>query len=427
MAIRIGLVGTGTVGGGCLDVMKAHAENFKRQQNLDIELVQVCSRNPEQAQAHGVTNLFTDDYHNVVTNPEVDVVIELMGGTTIARDVVLQALENGKHVVTANKALLATYWDEIMDAAARANREIRFEASVGGGIPIIDPLKNSLNANNITSMMGIVNGTTNYMLTKMTEENLAYDTVLAQAQAKGFAEADPTADVGGFDAAAKIAILANIAWNTQVNIADVSTEGITEVTPLDLRIANDMNCCIKLLAHAHKVEEGIDIRVHPTMLPKSHPLANVNGVFNAIYVVGDFVGETMFYGQGAGSHATASAVMADVLAIARHMQEKINPAAELPQAKKPVFANKANLTSKYYVRMKAVNNAQVLAASAQAFANAEVPVVSVVQEAQEDTLDLVYVTDLVSDAALKAALEDIANREDVLVKGTKPVIIRIEE
>ena len=294
MTIKLGLVGTGTVGGGCIDILQKHKEDFKRHYGIDVELARVCSRDPKQAEAHGVSDLFTLDYHDIVNDPDIDIVIELIGGTTVARDVVVSALEAGKNVVTANKALMATHGEEVMHLAEKMNRELAFEASVGGGIPIIDPLKHSLISNEITSVMGIVNGTTNYMLTRMVDDNLSYDEALKEAQERGFAEADPTADVDGFDAAAKIAILASIAFNSRVTLDDVHTEGIRNITTLDLDTADDMGYVIKLLAIAHRTPDGIDVRVHPTMLPKAHQLATVNGVFNAIYVTGDAVGETMW-------------------------------------------------------------------------------------------------------------------------------------
>ena len=290
MAVKIGLIGTGTVGGGCIEIIQKHKEGFKRHFGIDLELAQVCSLQRERAEEYGVADIFTDNFHDVLENPEIDVVVEVIGGTTFARTVVTEALKAGKHVVTANKALMATYGEEIMKLAAENEREIAFEASVGGGIPIIGPLKHSLIANEISSVIGIVNGTTNYMLTRMGEDGLTYDDALAEAQAKGFAEADPTADVDGLDAAAKIAILSSIAFNSRVTMADVHTEGIRSLSPVDLATAQEMGYCVKLLAIGNRTDAGIDVRVHPAMLPLDHPLATVNGVFNAIYAVGDFVG-----------------------------------------------------------------------------------------------------------------------------------------
>ena len=221
MTIKLGLVGTGTVGGGCLDILRNHREDFKRHLGVDMEVVRVCSRNPEQAEARGVLHLFTEHFNDIINGPEIDIVIELIGGTNAASDVVLGALRAGKNVVTANKALMATFGDEVMDLAREKNLEVGFEASVGGGIPIIQPLKHSLISNEITSVMGIVNGTTNYMLTRMVDDGLSYEDALAEAQAKGFAEADPTADVDGLDDAAKIDIMASIALKRRAKIKDV--------------------------------------------------------------------------------------------------------------------------------------------------------------------------------------------------------------
>lgn len=427
MTIKLGLVGTGTVGGGCIDILKNHREDFKRHYGIDVELARVCSRNPEQAIAHGVESIFTQDYHDILNDPAIDIVIELIGGTTVARDVVIGALNAGKNVVTANKALMATHGEEVMHAAEAAGKEIAFEASVGGGIPIIDPLKHSLIANEISSVMGIVNGTTNYMLTRMVEDNMSYDDALREAQEKGFAEADPTADVDGFDAAAKIAILASIAFNSRVTLNDVYTEGIRNVTPLDLETADDMGYCVKLLALAHRTAEGIDVRVHPTMLPKSHQLASVNGVYNAIYVTGDAVGDTMLFGEGAGAGPAASAVMGDVLEVARHVQQGVGPIVGCTCTDKLPIVPVDNLKTKYYIRFSVADRSGVLAAMAGVFAKHGVSVRSVVQrgQSQASTVNLSYVTHTACEANVRAVLEEIASLDDVL--RAEPSVIRVED
>ena len=423
MAVKLGLVGTGTVGGGCIDILKNHREDFKRHYGVDLELVRVCSRNPEQAIEHGVEDIFTQDYQDILDDPSIDIVIELIGGTTVARDVVLGALRAGKNVVTANKALMATYGEEVMHAADQANKEIAFEASVGGGIPIIDPMKHSLISNEISSVMGIVNGTTNYMLTRMVEDGLSYDDALKEAQQKGFAEADPTADVDGFDAAAKIAILASIAFNSRVTINDVHTEGIRNVTTMDLDAARDMGYCVKLLALAHRTAQGIDVRVHPTMLPLTHQLATVNGVFNAIYVTGDAVGETMFFGEGAGSGPAASAVMGDVLEVARHVTLGVGCTCtdSLP------IVPMEELKTKYYIRFKVADRSGVLASMAGVFAKHNVSVYSVVQRGKKEggTVDLVYVTHTACEKSVRDVLAEIAQLDDILRE--EPSVIRVED
>ena len=428
MSVKIGLVGTGTVGGGCIDIIQKHAEGFKRHFGIDIELARVCSREPEQAAAHGVSDIFTLDYQDIVNAPDIDIVIELVGGTTVAKSIVIDALANNKHVVTANKALMATFGKEVMDLAARRGKEIAFEASVGGGIPIIGPLKHSLIANQINSVMGIVNGTTNYMLTRMADDGMDYDDALKEAQEKGFAEADPTADVDGLDAAAKIAILASIAFNSRVTIDDVPAEGIRNISPTDLVAAKDMGYCIKLLAHAHRTPEGIDVRVHPTMLPVDHPLSSVNGVFNAIYAVGDFVGETMFFGEGAGSGAAASAVMGDVLEVARHIQQGVAPIVGCTCTDELPHVPLDDLQTKYYIRFRVNDRPGVLAAMASVFAQYNVSVHSVMQRgARSDggVVELVYITHTAREASVRDVLREIAALPDILC--AEPSVIRVED
>lgn len=427
MAVKIGLVGTGTVGGGCIDIILKHKDAFKRHYGIDIELARVCSLSREQADAHGVGELFTSDFNDIINDPEIDIVVELIGGTTFARTVVLGALNAGKNVVTANKALMATHGEEVMTTAERMNKEIAFEASVGGGIPIIDPLKHSLIANEITSVMGIVNGTTNYMLTRMAEDGMSYDEALAEAQAKGFAEANPSADVDGFDAAAKIAILASIAFNSRVVMDDVYTRGITNITPVDLEAARDMGYVVKLLAIAHRTEGGVDVRVHPTMIPVEHQLAKVNGVFNAIYVTGDFVGETMFFGEGAGAGAAASAVMGDVLEVARHVQQGIAPIVGCTCTDELPILPVDELSMKYYIRFSVADRPGVLAAMAGVFAAHDASVHSVVQRGQKEggTVDVVYVTHIAKERAIREVIDEVAQMDDVL-RGD-PSLIRVEE
>ena len=427
MSVKIGLVGTGTVGGGCLDILQNHQEDFKRHYGVDLELKRVCSRNPEQAEAHGVSDIFTLDYHDIINDPEIDIVIELIGGTGVAHDVVCSALRADKNVVTANKALMATYGEEIMGLAEEHNKEIAFEASVGGGIPIIGPLKHSLIANEVTSVMGIVNGTTNYMLTRMAEDGLSYDEVLKEAQAKGFAEANPTSDVDGYDSAAKIAILASIAFNSRVTINDVYTEGIRNITIGDLEAARDMGYCVKLLAIAHRKPEGIDVRVHPTMLPLDHQLATVNGVDNAIYVVGDAVGETMFFGAGAGAGPAASSVMGDVLDVARHITLGMGPTVGCTCTDHLPIIPMDDLETKYYISFKVADRPGVLASMAGVFAKHGVSIYSVVQRGNPgaESVDLAYVTHVAREKEVREALAEIAQLDGVT--HGEPCLIRVED
>lgn len=427
MAVRIGLVGTGTVGGGCIDIIKNHQDDFARHYGVELELARVCSLDKGEAEAHGVGHLFTSDFHDITGDPDIDLVIELIGGTGVAHAIVAEALKAGKHVVTANKALMATAGEEIFHLADEAGVEIAFEASVGGGIPIIDPLKHSLISNEISSVLGIVNGTTNYMLTRMADDGMPYDEVLAEAQAKGFAEADPTADVDGFDAAAKIAILASIAFNSRVVMSDVSTEGIRNVQPIDLKTASDMGYAVKLLAIGHRLPEGIDVRVHPTMIPKSHQMAHVNGVFNAIYVTGDAVGETMFFGEGAGSGPAASAVMGDVLEVSRHITLGVKPIVGCTCTDNLPIVPMDNLETRYYIRLVVPDRTGVLAAAAEVFARHDVSLRSVVQEGtrERDAVNLIFVTHTACEKNIRTALAELAAMPDML--QTDPTVIRVED
>lgn len=428
MAVKVGLVGTGTVGGGCLDILRNHKEEFKRHFGIDIELTRVCSRQPEVAASYGLSDIFTTDFHEVIEDPEVDLVIELIGGTTFAKEVVIGALQNGKSVVTANKALMASCGEEVMNLAEEKGVEIAFEASVGGAIPIIVPLKHSLIANRIDSIMGIVNGTTNYMITRMDEDGMSYEDALKEAQEKGFAEADPTADVDGLDAAAKIAILASIAFNSRVTMNQVFTEGIRRISPVDLAMAHEMGYAVKLLAHAYRSDAGIDVRVHPTMIPESHQLATVNGVFNAIYTVGDAAGENMFFGEGAGAGPAASAVMGDVLEVARHLQMGIKPIVGCTCTDDLPLLSVEDLHTKYYIRFVVADRSGVLASAADIFAKYDVSVKTVTQRgnAARDDVDLVFVTHTAEERNVRKAIDDILALEGV-VTGGFPSVIRVQD
>lgn len=428
MAVKVGLVGTGTVGGGCLDILRNHKEEFKRHFGIDIELTRVCSRQPEVADSYGLSDIFTTDFHEVINDPEVDLVIELIGGTTFAKEVVIGALQNGKSVVTANKALMASCGEEVMSLAEEKGVEIAFEASVGGAIPIIVPLKHSLIANRIDSIMGIVNGTTNYMLTRMDEDGMSYEDALKEAQERGFAEADPTADVDGLDAAAKIAILASIAFNSRVTMNQVFTEGIRRISPVDLAMAHEMGYAVKLLAHAYRSDAGIDVRVHPTMIPESHQLATVNGVFNAIYTVGDAAGENMFFGEGAGAGPAASAVMGDVLEVARHLQMGIKPIVGCTCTDELPILSVEDLHTKYYIRFVVADRSGVLASAADIFAKYDVSVKTVTQRgnAARDDVDLVFVTHTAEERNVRKAIDDILALEGV-VTGGFPSVIRVQD
>ena len=299
--VHVGLLGFGTVGTGVIRILQDNAALIGQRAGTAIKISKILVRDLGKNRQLTVDAEITVDPDAVIQDPDIDIVVELMGGEEPARTMMLDALNHGKHVVTANKDVMAKFGRELFAAAEANNVNLLFEASVGGGIPIIRPLKRCLAANRISEVMGIVNGTTNYMLDKMTSSGVDFASVLAEAQAKGYAEADPTADVGGWDAARKIAILASIAFGTRVSLDDVSVEGITGIEPEDIDYGRELGYVVKLLAIAQETEKGVNARVHPAFIPLTHPLAAVRDVFNAIFIRGDAVGETMFYGRGAGS------------------------------------------------------------------------------------------------------------------------------
>ena len=426
MTVKIGLVGTGTVGGGCLQILTDHAEDFKIDYSVDIQLAGVCSRKPDTARKFGVEDLFTTDYHDLINNPDIDVIIELIGGTGIALDVIREAMAAGKHVVTANKAIMATYGEEMFGLCRKYGVQLFFGASVGGGIPIIGPMRHSLIANKVSKVMGIVNGTTNYMLTRMNENGLTYEAALKEAQDLGYAEADPTADVDGFDAAAKIAILASLAFHTEVKMSDVYTEGIRHLEPFDFALAHDMGYAVKLVAHANQTSEGVFVRVHPTMLPLDHQMASVNGVFNAVYVEGDAVGRTMFFGEGAGAGPAASAVMGDLVDLARRLEMGIPCIAGSPAKRDLPIVEMNNLETKYYIRFRCADVPGSLAACAAQFAQAGVSVKSVSGSTKRGDVDLVFVTHTAKESDIRTAIKGCLALKDMVIGGF-PVVIRVEE
>jgi len=425
--IGVGLVGLGTVGSGVVEILRAHREHFSRRAGVDIELVKAADRDPARGEALNLPEgVFVTDAAEVIADERVDIVIELVGGTNAAKVVVLAALKAGKSVVTANKALMASSGQEVMDAAAKAGVDIMFEASVGGGIPIIGPLKHSLVSNEILSVMGIVNGTTNYMLTRMADDGLDYATALAEAQAKGFAEADPTADVDGHDAAAKIAILASIAFNSRVTVDRVPVEGIRGIKPIDIAYAAEMGYAIKLMAIARREHDGIDIRVHPTMIPVAHPLASVSGVYNAIYVTGDAVGETMFFGEGAGSLPAASAVVGDVIEVARHIRTGCLNLVGCTCNEHLPLRDLSQLETGYFIRFAVADRPGVLAAVASKFGDHGVSIASVIQKrvCESGDAEIVYVTHRAAEGAVRDALADI---EQLDVVTEVAAVIRVED
>ncbi len=405
--IQIALLGSGTVGSGVVRVLKENERLLTERigKRLAIKTVLVRDAAKKRPVLEGLQ--VTTDFETIVNDPDIDIVVEVMGGLHPAREYMLRAMEAGKNVVTANKDVLAQFGQDVFGCAEKKGVDFQFEASVGGGIPIIAPLKHSLTANRITEIMGIVNGTTNYMLTKMMEEGSCYDDVLREAQEKGYAEADPTADVEGLDAARKAAILASIAFNTRVHLSDVSVEGISKITPADIDYAKDLGYVIKLLAIGKDTEgKGIDVRVHPVFLPQTHPLSSVNGVYNAIFVRGNAIGEAMFYGQGAGSLPTASAVVADIVEVARNIQNHNCGKLLCTCYEEKPIRPLDEVESCYYIRLLVDDKPGVLGAIATTFGKAGVSLKSVIQTRRNiaEHAEIVAVTHRVEHKLVREAL-----------------------
>ena len=404
--IKIGLLGFGTVGTGVVHILHDNASLIKQRSGTSIQIKKILVRDLHKARQFSVDAEITTDPQAVIRDPEISIVVELMGGEEPARTLMLEALTNGKHVVTANKDVMAKFGRELFSAAEKNGVILLFEASVGGGIPIIRPLKRCLAANRIFEVMGIVNGTTNYMLDKMTTEGVDFASVLAEAQEKGYAEADPTADVGGWDAARKIAILASIAFGTRVALHDVSVEGITQIEPEDIDYGRELGYVVKLLAIAQDTEKGVNARVHPAFIPLTHPLASVRDVFNAIFIRGDAVGETMFYGRGAGSLPTASAVCADIMEAARDIYYDSSSRILCTCFEEKRISPISETESPYYIRLLAEDQPGVMAAITGAFGAQMVSLNSVIQKRRVGSrAEIVLITHKVNDADLQLAVQ----------------------
>ncbi len=430
--VNVGIIGLGTVGGGFVRLLARHHDDYVTAYGVDLRLARACARNPRHAEELGLApGVFTTDWHDVTGDPDVDIVVELIGGDHPAIEIFREAFSNGKHVVTANKAMLSRHMGELAGLAHASGVQLRCEAAVAGGIPIVETLEHALVGNEILTIAGIVNGTTNYMLTRMEREGLSFDEVLADAQRLGYAEADPTADVDGLDAAAKAAILATIGFSTRVTMDDVSVvEGIRHVDAQDVRNASAFGYRIKLLAVARRTPDGLDVRVHPAMISKDHQLARVDGVYNAVYVVGDAVGETMYFGAGAGAFPTASAVMGDVIALATPIAFGGAPLPEAePFPRAQPIRTADSLHERYYVRMTVSDAAGILARVAGVFGEHGVSLAQLNQTAGEtgeagETVQIVLVTHRSLERDVRDALDQLRATDGVLAIES---VIRVED
>ncbi len=404
--VRIGMLGCGVVGSSVARLLLADSAELSTRAGVRIELSRIAVRTIKPYE--GINpDLFTTDPFSIVNDPEIDLVIEVIGGIEPARELIMTAIENHKSVVTANKALLASHGAEMFTAAYAKGEDIYYEASVAGAIPIIRPMRDSLAGDFVTRLMGIVNGTTNYILTKMHEDNREFADVLKEAQALGYAEADPTADVEGFDAAAKAAILSGLAFHTRVTVDDVYREGISKITLEDVNIAKSMDHVIKLLAIAELTPaDEISVRVHPVMLHKSHPLASVRDAYNAVFVEAESAGSLMFYGRGAGGAPTASAILGDVVAVARHIALNSVGQRETDYADRDIAPIESTKT-KFLIRLEVADKAGVLAAIATTFANHGVSIQTVNQAGRNNDAEVTIVTHLATEGELKATVASL--------------------
>lgn len=416
--IRAALLGFGTVGTGVYKVLEKQKEEMIPKLGSQLEISKILVRNLQKA-ASKVKNpeILTNNWDEIVKDPEIDIVIELIGGIEPARTYILDALNVGKHVVTANKDLIAAHGKELLDAAEANHVDFLFEAAVAGGIPIIRPLKECLAGNHMAEVMGIVNGTTNFILTKMTQDGMEFKDALALATELGYAEADPTADIEGLDAGRKVAILASVAFNSRVVFDDVYIEGITKISAKDIRYAKEMGCAIKLLGVARNTDTGVEAYVCPMLIPNDHPLATVNDSYNAVFVHGDAVEDAMFFGRGAGELPTASAVVGDIFDIVRNIQAGCCGRIGCTCYKHLPVKKMEDTYNRYFLRLHVEDRCGVLAEMTEVFAKYHVSIAQIIQkdsQNQDDHLaEVVVITSKVREGDFKTAVQELSNKSSV--------------
>ena len=431
--INVGLLGIGTVGGGTFRVLARNREEIARRAGCEIAMKMVADKDLDKARRLvGKSATVTADANEVVGHPDIDIVVELIGGTGVAKELILKAIANGKHVVTANKALLAQHGNEIFAAAQKKDVMVAFEAAVGGGIPIIKSLREGLTANRIEWIAGIINGTCNFILSEMREKGASFADVLKEAQARGYAEADPTFDIEGVDAAHKLTIMAAIGFGIPMQFKSVHVEGISRLAQQDIRYAGELGYQVKLLGIAKRKEKGIELRVHPTLIPERRLIANVEGVMNAILVKGDAVGQAMFYGAGAGAEPTASAIVADLVDVARMLtadpEHRVPHLAFQPDrlSNTPILPM-GEVETRYYLRMCVQDKPGVLADISRILADLSISIEAMVQKEPhpgEEQVDIIMLTHLTVEKNVDAAIARIEKLPVVVGKVTR---IRLEE
>ncbi|PYS00950.1 MAG: homoserine dehydrogenase [Acidobacteria bacterium] len=426
--INVGMIGLGTVGNGVLRILRDNAQPIRSRLGVPIEITKIAVRDLKRDRGLRLASgVLTDNPTEIIEDPNIDIVVELIGGYQPAKELILASIGRGKHVVTANKALLAVHGEEIHEAARRASVTIGFEGSVGGGIPVIKALKEALAANRILSIYGIINGTSNYILSKMTDEERSFADVLAEAQRAGYAEADPTFDVGGIDTAHKLAILVNLAFGAHVRLDNIFTEGITSISPLDIDFGKELGYKLKLLAIAKWHDGQVEARVHSTMIPDEYPIAKVSGVYNAIQIVGDACGDIMLYGRGAGSMPTGSAVVADIMDISRHilMEPSRNLNTNPAGASAVKLVPMDSVTSIYYFRFMALDQPGVLAQISGILGRQQISIAQMIQRGRKQggSVPLVIMTHTALERDIQKALVEI---KALACITEQPVLIRVE-
>ena len=406
--LGVAILGLGTVGGGTYEILTKNHDKILKVDGIDVEVKAVLELNKERALALGVKeeNIYTD-INQVVKNDEIDVVVEVIGGTGVAKKFIELALENGKTVVTANKELIAKHWCELEKIAKVHNAGFYFEASCVGGVPIIRVLNEAMQANNLESIKGIINGTTNFILSKMSDEGLSYESVLKEAQANGFAEANPTADVEGYDASYKLSILSSLAFNKKVPLSKIYREGITNVDTTDIAYGKELGYTLKLLAIAKDTPQGVEARVHPAFVKDDNPLSSVSGPFNAVMLHGDMVDDIMLYGRGAGSLPTGSAIVSDVIFAGKTQEHRYSSFDNTDEAGEKTVFNQ-NFESRYYIRLSTENIAGVLKDITGIFCDHEISITAITQkEVKGDKASIIFITDTTSENQIKQALNEI--------------------
>ena len=406
--VKIGLLGLGTVGGGVYKLIERQKSEMVSKTGADVEIAKILVHNRNKKREGIDESLLTDQWKDIVEDEEIDIVVEVMGGIEPAKTIITEALKAGKNVVTANKDLLAVCGEDLLELAAEHHVDLMFEAAVAGGIPIMRPVRQCLAGNEITEVMGIVNGTTNYILTKMFEQGMSFEEALAKATELGYAEADPTADIEGLDAGRKVAIMATSAFHSKVVFGDVHIEGITKITAQDIKYAKEFDSVIKLIGIARNTESGIEACVYPMLLSSEHPLASVRNSFNAVFVHGDAVDDVMFYGRGAGEFPTASAVMGDIIDVIRDMVNGCTGRISNTCYRELPVKQCRDIRSKFFLRMQVENRPGVLASIASVFGEHKVSINKVVQKIITDGMaEVVIVTDAVKEYHMQDAQEEL--------------------